>query len=172
MIFIRAISHELANRDLLVLGYSGRDKSLMNALASAYQTTGNGKLIWCGYGNNAPVPVMDLIQSVNDSGRSAYYVPTDGFDKTIYSLTRHCMSEESDFLRRIDALKKELGSSVSETTSKFEIPTATIGKITNTNVFPITFPKNCYQFEVKYNQGEKPWDFCKSLASNGVMAVP
>jgi hypothetical protein len=82
------------------------------------------------------------------------------------------MSEEVNFLRRIDALKKELGSSVSETTSKFEIPTATIGKITNTNVFPITFPKICYQFEVKYNQGEKPWDFCKSLASNGVMAVP
>lgn len=171
-VFIRAISHELANRDLLVIGYSGRDKSLMSALASAYLTAGNGKLFWCGYGNNAPVPVMDLIQSVNDSGRSAYYVPTDGFDKAIYSLTRHCMSEESDFLRRIDALKKELGSSVSETTSKFEIPTATIGKIANTNVFPITFPKNCYQFKIKNNPGEKPWDFCKSLASIGVMAVP
>jgi hypothetical protein len=144
----------------------------MAALASAYQAEGNGKLFWCGYGNKAIEPVMDLIQLVNDNGRNAYYVPTDGFDKTIYSLTRHCMSEDADFLRRIDALKKELGSSVSETTSKFEGPTTTIGKITNTNVFPITFPKNCYQFEVKYNQDEKPWDFCKSLANNAVMAIP
>ena len=171
-VFVSAISHELAKRDLLVIGYSGRDKSLMTALASAYQAKGTGKLFWCGYGNNAPAPVMDLIRSVTDSGRSAYYVPTDGFDKTLYSLTRHCMSDEVNFLRRVDALKNELGASVSETTSKFEIPTTTIGKIANTNVFPITFPKNCYQFEVKYNQGEKPWDFCKSLASNGVMAVP
>lgn len=115
---------------------------------------------------------MDLIRSVNDSGRIAYYVPTDGFDKTIYSLTRHCMSEEAEFLRRVDELKKELGSYDSDTTSKFAVPIKPIGKITNTNVFPITFPKNCYQFEVKYDQGEKPWDFCKNLASNGVMAVP
>lgn len=171
-VFVSAISHELAKRDLLVIGYSGRDKSLMTALASAYQAKGTGKLFWCGYGNNAPAPVKDLIRSVTDSGRSAYYVPTDGFDKTLYSLTRHCMSDEVNFLRRVDALKNELGASVSETTSKFEIPTTTIGKIANTNVFPITFPKNCYQFEVKYNQGEKPWDFCKGLASNGVMAVP
>lgn len=171
-VLVRAISHELTNRNLLVIGYSGRDNSLMTALASAYQTMGNGKLFWCGYGNNAPVPVINLIQSINDNGRSAYYVPTDGFDKTIYSLTRHCFSEDADFLRRIDALKKELGSSVSETTSKFVIPTTTIGKITDTNVFPIAFPQNSYQFEVKCDQGENSWDFCKRLASIGVMAVP
>ncbi len=171
-VFVRAISHELANRDLLVIGYSGRDRSLMTALASAYKAKGKGKLFWCGYGNDASAPVMDLIKSVNDNGRSAYYVPTDGFDKTIYSLTRYCMNEDAVFLQRIDTLKKELGSSVPETTTKFETPTSIIGKITNTNVFPISFPKNCYQFEVKYDQGEKPWDFCKSLAANGVMAIP
>jgi hypothetical protein len=31
-VFVNAISHELAKRDLLVIGYSGRDKSLMAAL--------------------------------------------------------------------------------------------------------------------------------------------
>jgi len=111
-VFVSAISHELANRNLLIIGYSGRDKSLMTALTLAYQTKGNGKLFWCGYGNNAPAPVMDLIQLVNESGRSAYYVPTDGFDKTVYSLTRHCMSEDVDFLRRIDALKNVIWSSL------------------------------------------------------------
>lgn len=171
-VFLSTLSHELANRDLLVIGYSGRDKSLMNALTSAYMGKGYGKLFWCGYGNNVPVQVKNLIQSVNDNGRSAYYIATDGFDKTVYCLTRHCMSEAADFLHRIDAIKLELGSPVYESNSKFEISTAKIGKIANTNVFPITFPKNCYQFQVKYNQGEKPWDFCKSFASNGVMAVP
>lgn len=171
-IFVSTLSYELEKRDLLVIGYSGRDKSLMAALASAYQKKGTGKLFWCGYGNNPPEPVKNLIQLVNGNGRSAFYVPTDGFDKTFYSLARYCMSEDADFLRKIDVVKKELVSAVSEFTSNFETPIAAAGKITNTNVYPITFPKNCYQLEIKINQGEKPWDFCKYLASNDVMAVP
>lgn len=170
--FVRALIHELTNRDLLVIGYSGRDKSLMNALRSAYQANGSGKLFWCGYGSNAPKPVKELIEAINDSGRVAFYVPTDGFDRTIYNLARHCMSDDADFLQRINTLKSELGATISETSSAFAINIPTIGKITDTNVFPMTFPNNCYQFEVKYAQGEKPWDFCKQLSANGVMAVP
>jgi len=51
--FVNALRHELTNRSLIVMGYSGRDASLMNALSAAYQTKGSGKLFWCGYGANA-----------------------------------------------------------------------------------------------------------------------
>lgn len=171
-IFIRSLSHELEGRDLVVIGYSGRDKSLMKALSSAYKAKGNGKLFWCGYGNDPPTPVMELIQYVNDNGRNAFYIPTDGFDKTMYSLARHCMSEDPNFISRIDTLKDHLGSALTEAPSKFEMPEMAIRKIINTNVIPISFPKNCYQFEVVLNQDEKPWDYCKYLAKNNVMAVP
>lgn len=170
--FVRALRHELTDRDLLVIGYSGRDKSLMNALRSAYEANGSGKLFWCGYGSNAPEPVRELIEWVHDRDRVAFYVPTDGFDKTIYSLARHCMSGDVDFLHRINALKSELGAPISETSSRFEINVPTVKKITDTNVFPIAFPDNCYRFEVIYAQSEKPWDFCKQLSANGIMAVP
>ncbi|MDR1003228.1 MAG: SIR2 family protein [Oscillospiraceae bacterium] len=171
-IFIRTLTHELTDRDLIIIGYSGRDKSLMNALNAAYQAKGKGKLFWCGYGNDAPTAVVELINSTNENGRSAFYIPTDGFDKTIYSLARHCMNDDADFLRSFDALKNELGASLTQTSSSFEIKVPTINKITDTNTFPIVFPKNCYQFELKYNDGEKPWDFCKFLSQNGIMAVP
>lgn len=170
--FVRTLSHELADRDLLVIGYSGRDKSLMDALKSAYKAKGSGKLFWCGYGKNAPEPVIELIQDINDNNRAAFYVSTDGFDKTVYSLARHCMSDDAEFLHRIEVLKNELGESIAVPTSRFEIDVPSIEKITDTNLFPITFPKNCYQFEVAFAQEEKPWDFCRRLATNGVMAVP
>jgi NAD-dependent SIR2 family protein deacetylase len=170
--FIRALTHELTDRDLIVIGYSGRDASLMSALQCAYRAKGSGKLFWCGYGNDAPASVCDLISSANDNGRIAFYIPTDGFDKMLYSLARHCMLDDVDFLRRFDALKKELGASLTETFSKFEIAVPTINKITDTNSFPISFPANCYQFEVKYAADEKPWDFCKLLSEKGIMAVP
>lgn len=171
-IFVNALSHELANRDLIVLGYSGRDVSLMSALAAAYQAKGIGKLFWCGYGLNAPIPVKMLIDGINHSGRIAYYVPTDGFDKTMYGIARHCMSDKKDFLQRIDSLKRKLGATSSTSPRAFELPVQTLNKIVETNVFPITFPKNCYQFEVAYNHDEKPWDYCKMLGKNGIIAVP
>ncbi len=169
---VNALIHELTNRDLIVIGYSGRDKSLMTALATAYTTKGTGKLFWCGYGLNAAAPVEGLLDSINRSGRIAYYVPTDGFDKTMYGIARHCMSENKEFLQRIDTLKHNLGATTPTTHSPFDLPALTLNKITDTNVFPVTFPKSCYQFEVVYNRNEKPWDYCKMLGNNGIIAVP
>lgn len=171
-VYFRVLRHELARRDLLVIGYSGRDSSLMAALRSAYQSRGPGKLFWCGYGNNVPTPVIELIQAINDCGRTAFYIPSDGFDKTIYNLTCHCMNDDTVFMRRITSVKNSIGSSLNETPRRFDIPKVAIGKLTNTNVFPIAFPKNCYQFKAIYEQDEKPWNFCKYLAAQKVMAVP
>jgi len=171
-IFISALSHELANRDLIVLGYSGRDKSLMSALNKAYLTKGAGKLFWCGYGINTSETVSNLIQAVNDSGHAAYYVPTDGFDKTVYSLARHCMSEDKAFLQKIETVKKKLGAKTNVVTSRFDALNRTVNKITDTNVYPVAFPKNCFQFEVEYAKEESPWAFCKTLYDNSIMAVP
>jgi len=82
------------------------------------------------------------------------------------------MSENKSFLQRVDTLKKEIGSAVTVPLSKFELPTLSLNKIADTNVFPISFPKNCYQFEVAFSAGEKPWDYCKSLEQFGIMAIP
>ncbi|MDD4591286.1 MAG: SIR2 family protein, partial [Parabacteroides sp.] len=49
------------DKNLIVLGYSGRDKSLMDALENAFTKKGAGRLYWCGYGDNAPEEVVDLL---------------------------------------------------------------------------------------------------------------
>ncbi|MCM1528059.1 MAG: SIR2 family protein [Bacteroides sp.] len=171
-IFLQAISHELTDHDLIVLGYSGRDKSLMSALKTAYQIKGVGKLFWCGYGDNPNNEVRDLIRCVNELGRVAYYVSTDGFDKTMYSLARHCMSDDKIFVQNIEKLKQNLGSEISLSTSDFIYTGKTINKIADTNIFPIVFPKNCFQLQISYSNGEKPWEYCKNLLEKEIMAVP
>lgn len=35
---------------MIVIGYSGRDKSLMDALKETFTKKGSGRLYWCGYG--------------------------------------------------------------------------------------------------------------------------
>lgn len=170
--FVAALSHELASRNLIVLGYSGRDKSLMTALEQAYQVKGSGRLYWCGYGKNANINVTRLIDAVNSNGRTAFYISTDGFDNTLYGIARHCLSENKAILASIEALKQRLGGSIDTGITKFSAITAPADKVVGTNAFPISFPKTCYQFQLKYGSDEKPWDFCKVLMSNGVMAVP
>ena len=59
---VKALLHELTNRDLIVMGYSGRDQSLMNALQQVYSTKGSGKLFWCGYGTRVSSEVKALVE--------------------------------------------------------------------------------------------------------------
>lgn len=169
---VKALLHELTNRDLIVIGYSGRDRSLMNALRQVYSTKGSGKLFWCGYGSNVSPEVENLIVLANENGRAAFYVPTEGFDSTMYAMARHCMSENSEFLAKVDDIKKALSITLEPQHSGFLQPNVTVNKVVSTNAFPIAFPNQCYQFEILLASGEKQWDFCKMLGREDIMAVP
>lgn len=169
---IQALKRELANHDLIVLGYSGRDKSLMAALHSAFTENGSGKLFWCGYGAYPQHTVEELLDNITSTGREAYYVPTDGFDKTFYSISRHCFSNNKELLAKIEQLKKHLSSTVDAATKKFNMEKTIPNKIADTNLFPFAFPKTCFQFEASYVVNESPWDYCKSLMSSKIIAVP
>jgi NAD-dependent SIR2 family protein deacetylase len=171
-IFISALMHELTNRDLIVIGYSGRDKSLMAALNEVYKQAGAGKLFWCGYGKNTSQSVQTLLDSACKHGREAYYIAAEGFDSLLYSISRHCMSNNREFLAKIDTIKKQLSDNIQLQKTKFSLSPAKINKLVNTNAFPITFPKQCYQFELCFNEKESMWAYCKYLYNFGIMAVP
>jgi len=170
--FIAALNHELTNRNLIIIGYSGRDKSLMDALEKAYQAKGSGRLYWCGYGQNANADVANLIDAINANGRNAYYIPTDGFDNTMYSIARHCLADNKTVIASIESLKQKLGGSTNGGISTFNTVTAVANKVVGTNAYPIAFPKTCYQFQVEYLDDDKPWDYCRFLMNNEIMAVP
>ena len=169
---VKALLHELTNRDLIVFGYSGRDQSLMQALTQVYSERGAGKLFWCGYGQDAPAQVAALINHANNHGRTAFYIPTSGFDSAMYSITRHCMSGDKSFVSKVDELKRKLAVAVEPKSVGFLLPEEPVNKVAGTNAYPIAFPSQCYQFEVSYEPKEKPWEFCRQLCKQDIMAVP
>jgi len=169
---VKALLHELTNRDLIVLGYSGRDTSLMDALLQVYSSPGAGKLFWCGYGMQVSSSVEKLIDTVNQNGREAYYIPTEGFDCTMLAIAQHCMADNKDFLSKITEVKKRLCIDTNPQSVGFSLPNDIVNKVASSNAFPISFPKQCYQFEVVYLENETPWNFCKELYSKDIMAVP
>lgn len=172
--FVEALKHQLTNRNLIVIGYSGRDKSLMDALKKAYSVKGAGRLYWCGYGNQVPHNVESLINFIMSQGREAYYISTDGFDKTMLNICQYCFSDENDAIRKIEELKKP--TSLDIVTTSFISPSLSnnnnINKIIKSNMFPIALPKNCLQFDIKYLENERSWDYCKSLMNYNIIAVP
>ena len=132
---VKALQHELTNRDLIVMGYSGRDKSLMRALQQVYSVKGAGKLFWCGYGMNVSEEVESLIALSNENGRDAFYIPTEGFDSTMYAVARHCMSENREFLQKVDDIKKRLSITLEPQHTSFLLPNTTANKVVSTNAY-------------------------------------
>jgi hypothetical protein len=144
----------------------------MTAIREAYLQSGAGRLYWCGYGTNCSSSVEELINAVNSSGRQAFYIPTDGFDRTMLLISRHCMSTNVEFLSHIDTLKNSLGTQVDLNISTFQHSQGTRTKIVKTNFFPVGFPSSCYQFKCSFSPEEKRWNYCKSLVEKEIIAVP
>lgn len=80
--------------------------------------------------------------------------------------------ENEDLQRRIEEIKKNLGVGVECETTAFQPFADDINKCMDTNLFPIKFSNQCYQFKIIYKDGEKPWDYCKNLQQYNIIAVP
>lgn len=171
-ILINELKKELSKRNLIIIGYSGRDCSIMDALNKAYSQPGAGRLYWCGYGETVSKEVENLLNSITSNGRQAFYIPTDGFDKTMLLMSKYCMSDNANFTSRIDKLLNELGDTIDYTSTPFNRIDGNVNGIAKTNLYPIAFPKTCYQFKLKFEENERAWDICKSLNKHGIIAIP
>ncbi len=171
-VLINALKQEVSKRNLIVMGYSGRDRSIMTALKEAYSQPGVGRLYWCGYGEKCTKEVEELLNSINSNSRQAFYISTDGFDKTMLLLSKYCVGDNANFISRVDKLINELGEVNDYTSTPFSPIIGNLSGIVKTNLYPIRFPKTCYQFKLKFNENERAWDVCKELNKFGIVAVP
>lgn len=78
---------------LVVIGYSGRDESVMNTLAEALDTPGAfpGGLFWLYRGSGEPPgPVQRLLAEAAEKGVAAALVRVVSFDETLRDISRVC----------------------------------------------------------------------------------
>lgn len=167
-----ALSDEARNTSLIVVGYSGRDQSIMDALQAAYSIEGNGVLYWCGFGDGEPPDhIAVLLRSAREHGRQAYYVPTSGFDDTMTRLVLHCLQGEQRQAarRRISALTSE---NILDR-EPFKVPQFAKSTFIKSNAFEIECPAEVFQFDLKSWPSERVWAWLREKARDRpIIAVP
>lgn len=96
----------LSEFPLVVMGYSGRDDSIMNALSEAYRNKNKGGLFWCNM-ENAPLSekVTALIKTAKDAGNVAEIITFEGFDDFMIRLARYWLKDSPEFIAVDNLLK-------------------------------------------------------------------
>jgi hypothetical protein len=152
---------ELRDHDLLVLGYSGRDSSLMEALAEAYSTLRAGRLYWCGMQENPSAEVEKLLRAAATAGREAFYIQSIGFDDLIERIALRLLNgaELQAAKEILTSLTKENGR-VGHFQARSEPPTSLV----KSNAYPLTTPTEGLKIDLAFPENVKRRDWL-----NGVM---
>lgn len=169
-IFREKLIQFVNDKHLIVSGYSGRDSSVMDAMKEGYGKRGSGRLYWCGYGRTIPPGVKELLEIARANGRTAFYIPTDGFDKLMISISKICGKHHEElFNKYVSFLQQE--EEVLRTPFSMEINKTTT--VVKSNMFPLKLPQEVLQFEISYEEGERPWQTVRGLVANDlIVAVP
>lgn len=168
---VSALRRYFVDKNLIVIGYSGRDKSLMDALAQAFTEKGAGRLYWCGYGKDIAPEIQNLIKDTRAAGRSAYYIDTNGFDTTMLSLMKFCFNEDVAKQSEIDEILKIIETK--EIITPFYVAPTTTKAYLKSNLLPIVLPKEIFQFQISYGDNKDRWRYIKEKTKNKkILAVP
>lgn len=170
--FCKALIEQTRATPMVVIGYSGRDQSVMNALHSAYTGPGTGALFWCGFSDSIPSdPVAALIQHARSNGRRAYYVPTLGFDDLMTRLALHCLHGD-----RREAARRSIEAFATEDLlhrEAFSVPPITNPTFIKGNSFEIECPAEVFQFDLKIWPVERVWAWLReTTGERQLIAAP
>jgi NAD-dependent SIR2 family protein deacetylase len=136
---------QVRRKRLIVIGYSGRDESVMSALESAIQQSDGGELYWCVVRNDeVPLRVTSLLDKAARSGYHAHVIETEGFDDVMIRLARF-VCREGRAAAEIEGL---LSAAVPERTMFCLSGYTAEEDWIKSNGYPIELPQELYQFDV------------------------
>jgi hypothetical protein len=172
-VFVNTLVRFLSDKNLIVMGYSGRDNSLMSALKLAFSEKGAGRLYWCGYGKDISAEIIELIEIARQNGREAFYISTDGFDKTLIHLATSFFEEDSEKKKKVAEILKNLKDNDFINTP-LTLDVQKTNYYIKSNMYPISVPREVFQFEIEYREDEnKQWKALRDLTENfDIVAVP
>jgi SIR2-like domain len=163
-----ALVEHCRDTSLIVSGYSGRDASVMEALRAAYAQAGSGRLYWCGFDEDVPTPVRELLVTAVGAGRDAFYVASRGFDDLIVRIALATLTGEAqEQAKQLYALARDDAEP-----EPFTVEIEKVVDVIKSNAFPIEPPSELLSFEPK-SFGEHPWRTLREKTRDkNVVAVP
>jgi NAD-dependent SIR2 family protein deacetylase len=176
--FKRALLNELQGCDLVVMGYSGRDKSLMSALEESFVAQGCTRIYWCGFGETPPEEVAKLINMAHTCGRDAFYVGTEGFDDVMARVAmRHL---DGALLQEAKAMLEAAGKS-QPSGKLFAVPPLEPTALFKSNAYPLAYPGEVLRARLTFpeNTNRREWldtklaglDACGVVAEDGAFLL-
>jgi hypothetical protein len=158
----RELIFELRDHDLLVLGYSGRDTSLMEALGEAYSTRHAGRLYWCGMQQQPSAEVERLLQTATTAAREAFYVQSFGFDDLMERLALRLLDNAE-----LQAAKEILTSLTKETGRKghFQGRSEAATSLVKSNAYPLTTPSEALKVDLVFPENVSRRDWLNQVLS-------
>jgi hypothetical protein len=150
----QALIATLSTANLIVLGYSGRDDSVMETVRQAYEQPGSGRLYWCGLADSPPADhVRALLEIARANSREAFFTPIHGFDDVLTRVADHCLQEpKRSAARSIWGSERER-----ETTTPLSLPQGVAFGMVKSNAFPLTSPVDLLELDIADGQGEGLW---------------
>ena len=140
--FRDALINQCVHSPLVVSGYSGRDRSIMDALDMAYSRPGSGGLYWLVMRGSRPAPRVEaLVDRARQAGRHAELIEYDGFDSFMTLLGRFLLRETPDAPRLEDVLRAAVPPKMGFDLSPYK-PTADLLK---SNSWPLSVPDFVYE---------------------------
>jgi hypothetical protein len=155
---------------LLVIGFSGNDRSVMDALTEAYSQPGQGRLYWCGYGPPTNPFMIALFVAAAAANREVFYIQTNGFDDLLMRLGKFCLSPQTyadaePHFKRIDSLKNEF--------TPFQLKVSRIDAVVKSNLLPVTIPSELFQFQSQLARETGAWSKIRQMTDQSkVVAGP
>jgi SIR2-like domain len=168
----QALIEKAVSTPLIVMGYSGRDRSIMDALDDAYSRPGPGTLYWCGYGDGPPSePVAKLIAIARATGRSAFYIPGAAFDDVMRRLALAGLSGAA----RDEALAIIAEAGIDKVArAPFTVPAGRVGGILKSTAFKLRCPVEAYSFRPTGMPDRGAWAWIRDVTAGrrDLVAVP
>lgn len=152
---VQQLNHDLCSaliarvkkQPLVVIGYGGRDESVMQALETAFQSRCEGGAIyWCVLpSEKVNGRIQLLIESARSNNYEAELVEIEGFDDLMIRLSRHIFRSGPQAAEIETAL-----SGIAPERSAFQfVGYSQEDDWIKSNAYPLELPRELYQFEVK-----------------------
>jgi hypothetical protein len=167
-----ALVESLAATSLVISGYSGRDRSVMRALADGYSKSGAGALYWCGFSDGVVPPhVAELIEHARLHGRQAFYVPSLGFDDLMARLALHCL--QGDQRKAAADCLQQFAPTDPLARKAFQVRKLDASTLIKSNSFQVECPTEVLQFSLKRWPSEHVWQSLRdTVGARPAIAVP
>jgi hypothetical protein len=154
----QALVHDLKDHDLLVIGYSGRDRSLMNALHEAYSGDQAGRLYWSGMQDVSPPEVSELLALAQEKGHEAFYVPMHGFDDLIERLALRILRQDDlEFAKSILSVRRPNQT----IQGRFNVDRGTLTSLVKSNAYPLVVPSEVLKADLRLPETVRPTRWLK-----------